>query len=78
MMKLSPLIFAALANASVANDIPTILSSNENFSTLVSLVTAAGLGGALSGEGPLTVFAPTVSLKLMHEPSSLFSNLFAS
>ena len=29
------------------------------FSTLVAAVTAAGLGDALSGEGPLTVFAPT-------------------
>ncbi|MSV37481.1 MAG: hypothetical protein F2916_05445 [Actinobacteria bacterium] len=32
---------------------------NEDFSTLVVSVTAAGLGEALSGEGPLTVFAPT-------------------
>jgi uncharacterized surface protein with fasciclin (FAS1) repeats len=32
---------------------------NENFSTLVTAITAAGLGDALSGEGPFTVFAPT-------------------
>ncbi|AWW75692.1 beta-Ig-H3/fasciclin [Erythrobacter sp. KY5] len=31
----------------------------DTFSTLVAAVTAAGLGDALSGEGPLTVFAPT-------------------
>jgi uncharacterized surface protein with fasciclin (FAS1) repeats len=29
------------------------------FKTLVSLVKQAGLGGALAGRGPLTVFAPT-------------------
>ena len=30
-----------------------------SFNTLVAAVTAADLGGALSGEGPFTVFAPT-------------------
>ncbi|MDG1491945.1 MAG: fasciclin domain-containing protein, partial [Planctomycetota bacterium] len=30
-----------------------------NFTTLVAAVEAAGLVDALSGEGPLTVFAPT-------------------
>jgi uncharacterized surface protein with fasciclin (FAS1) repeats len=33
--------------------------SISDFSILVEAVTAAGLGGALSGTGPLTVFAPT-------------------
>ncbi|MEM0993956.1 MAG: fasciclin domain-containing protein [Bacteroidota bacterium] len=32
---------------------------NENLSTLVTAVTAAGLVETLSGEGPFTVFAPT-------------------
>lgn len=32
---------------------------NEDFSTLVSLVQAAGLVETLAGEGPFTVFAPT-------------------
>jgi uncharacterized surface protein with fasciclin (FAS1) repeats len=36
-----------------------VAQSNADFSTLVAAVTAAGLGDALSGEGPLTVFAPT-------------------
>ncbi|MFQ3658943.1 MAG: phosphate ABC transporter substrate-binding protein PstS family protein [Anaerolineae bacterium] len=36
-----------------------IAAGNEDFSTLVELVTAAGLVDALSGEGPFTVFAPT-------------------
>lgn len=36
-----------------------IASSNEDFSTLVTAVTEAGLVDTLSGEGPFTVFAPT-------------------
>jgi uncharacterized surface protein with fasciclin (FAS1) repeats len=40
-------------------NIVAVAQGNENFSTLVAAVTAAGLGEALSGEGPLTVFAPT-------------------
>jgi branched-chain amino acid transport system substrate-binding protein len=36
-----------------------IAAGNESFSTLVTAVTAAGLGETLSGEGPFTVFAPT-------------------
>ena len=32
--------------------------SNKDFSTLVTALTAADLVGALSGEGPFTVFAP--------------------
>ena len=33
--------------------------SNDNFSTLVAAVQAGDLVGALSSEGPFTVFAPT-------------------
>lgn len=36
-----------------------IAIDNANFSTLVSAVVKAGLVDALSGPGPLTVFAPT-------------------
>ena len=36
-----------------------VAQGDEQFSTLVSAVTAAGLGETLSGEGPFTVFAPT-------------------
>ncbi len=36
-----------------------IAAGNPDFSTLVELVTAAGLGETLAGEGPFTVFAPT-------------------
>lgn len=40
-------------------DIVEILAEDANFSTLVSLVGTAGLGDALQGDGPLTVFAPS-------------------
>jgi uncharacterized surface protein with fasciclin (FAS1) repeats len=36
-----------------------IAAGNEDFSTLVTAVTEAGLAETLSGEGPFTVFAPT-------------------
>jgi len=36
-----------------------IAAGNDNFSTLVTAVKAAGLAETLSGEGPFTVFAPT-------------------
>ena len=36
-----------------------LAAGNDNFTTLVAAVEAAGLSEALAGEGPLTVFAPT-------------------
>ena len=36
-----------------------IATSSDDFSTLVAAVVEADLAGALSGEGPFTVFAPT-------------------
>lgn len=36
-----------------------IAAANEDFSTLVAAVKAAGLAETLSGDGPFTVFAPT-------------------
>jgi uncharacterized surface protein with fasciclin (FAS1) repeats len=41
------------------DDIVTIASTTEGFSTLVAALEAADLVGALQGEGPFTVFAPT-------------------
>ena len=38
-----------------------IAASDNNFSTLVAAVKAAGLVEALSGEGPFTIFAPSNS-----------------
>jgi uncharacterized surface protein with fasciclin (FAS1) repeats len=50
----------ATANAEAeAGTIVEVAQGNEDFSTLVSAVTAANLGDTLSGEGPYTVFAPT-------------------
>ena len=40
-------------------DIVDTAVANENFSTLATAVTEAGLVEALKGEGPFTVFAPT-------------------
>ena len=40
-------------------NIAEIAMGNENFSTLVTAVKAAGLAETLSSEGPFTVFAPT-------------------
>jgi uncharacterized surface protein with fasciclin (FAS1) repeats len=42
-----------------AGSIVDIASGNEDFSTLVALVSNAGLVETLQGEGPFTVFAPT-------------------
>ena len=36
-----------------------LAAGNDNLSTLVAAVQAAGLVGVLSGDGPFTVFAPT-------------------
>lgn len=56
--------FTALADhhdekKAAKQNIVEIAAGNEDFSTLVAAVTAAGLAETLSGEGPFTVFAPT-------------------
>ena len=40
-------------------NIVEVAVGNDNFETLVAAVQAADLAGALSGDGPFTVFAPT-------------------
>jgi uncharacterized surface protein with fasciclin (FAS1) repeats len=45
--------------AATAGNIVAVAQGAPTFSTLVSAVTAADLGGTLSGTGPFTVFAPT-------------------
>jgi uncharacterized surface protein with fasciclin (FAS1) repeats len=42
-----------------AGTIVDVAVADGRFTTLVEAVTAAGLAGTLSGEGPFTVFAPT-------------------
>lgn len=50
---------AVIANKASDKTIVEIAAGNKDFSTLVAAVKAAGLVETLSGDGPLTVFAPT-------------------
>jgi len=50
---------AACTDMSMQPDIVDIAASNDEFSTLVTAVQAAGLVETLKGDGPFTVFAPT-------------------
>ena len=52
-------IFELNNPAETAGTVVDIAVSNPDFSILVEAVTKAGLAGALSAEGPFTVFAPT-------------------
>ncbi|MDA8870780.1 fasciclin domain-containing protein [Rhizobiaceae bacterium] len=55
----SAAILAAAVTPGWAADIVDTAAGNEDFSTLVAAVQAAGLVDTLKGEGPFTVFAPT-------------------
>ena len=50
---------AAEEESAELGDIVAVAAANEDFSTLVAAVKAAGLVETLQGEGPFTVFAPT-------------------
>lgn len=52
-------LISACVPAATEPDIVDIAASNEQFSTLVAAVSAAGLVETLKGDGPFTVFAPT-------------------
>ena len=52
-------LISACVPASTEPDIVDIAASDDQFSTLVAAVTAAGLVDTLKGDGPFTVFAPT-------------------
>ena len=54
----SALALSACANMTSEPDIVDIAAGNEDFSTLVAAVSAAGLVETLKGDGPFTVFAP--------------------
>lgn len=57
-----PMTTEPMTSETMAEEMGTIVdvaSGNEDFSTLVAAVGAAGLAETLSGEGPFTVFAPT-------------------
>jgi len=47
------------ASEAAQSSIVEIAAGDENFATLVAALQAADLVGALSGDGPFTVFAPT-------------------
>jgi uncharacterized surface protein with fasciclin (FAS1) repeats len=49
----------SMSDAEEAGTIVDVAAGNEDFSTLVAAVQAAGLAETLSGDGPFTVFAPT-------------------
>jgi len=53
------LLATTIGFAQAGDTIPELASSSGRLDTLVSVVTAADLAGALSSEGPFTVFAPT-------------------
>ena len=52
-------VAAACAPMDAQPDIVDIAATNDQFSTLVAAVTAAGLVDTLKGDGPFTLFAPT-------------------
>jgi len=52
-------LIAACVPVQKEPDIIDIAASNDDFSTLVAAVSAAGLVDTLKGDGPFTVFAPT-------------------
>jgi uncharacterized surface protein with fasciclin (FAS1) repeats len=64
-MKKLVLIFTIILSFGIANNanaqgtIVDVAVGNEDFSTLVAALKAADLVGALQGDGPFTVFAPT-------------------
>jgi uncharacterized surface protein with fasciclin (FAS1) repeats len=49
-------------NTTAQGTIVDVAVGNEDFSTLVTALKAAGLVGALQAEGPFTVFAPRTLL----------------
>lgn len=54
----SALVLSACASMTSSPDIVDIAAGNDDFSTLVAAVSAAGLVDTLKSDGPFTVFAP--------------------
>lgn len=59
LLSLSALAVLVVPSFAAEKDIVDIAAGNKDFSTLVSLVKAAGLVDTLKGKGPFTVLAPT-------------------
>lgn len=55
----SPEPTAPASPSATGQDIVEVASNTIGFSTLTTAITQANIGSVLSGEGPLTVFAPT-------------------
>ena len=62
-------------NVIAQETIVDVAVGNEDFSTLVTALKAADLVGALQGDGPFTVFAPTNGAFAKIDPSTLSSLL---
>ncbi|MCY4525712.1 MAG: phosphate ABC transporter substrate-binding protein PstS family protein [Anaerolineaceae bacterium] len=65
MMKFRSILFLAVVLAlpfaivqAGSHTLATLVAENEQLTTLQTLVDAAGMGDALAGEGPLTLYAP--------------------
>lgn len=80
---LTPFFLHFVAYAQVCTgatqSIPEIATTNDDFSTLVAAVQAAGLLDAVSGDGPIDVFAPTNAAfeKLLSELGATPAELLA-
>ena len=59
LLAIALIVMSSLSVMAQETTIVDIAAGDDDFSTLVSLVEAAGLVDTLSGEGPFTVFAPT-------------------
>jgi len=55
----SPALAEHHGEKKMVKNVVEIAASNDQFSTLVAAIKAAGLAEALSGKGPFTIFAPT-------------------
>ena len=66
---------AVSKNAIAQGTIVDVAVGNKDFSTLVTALKAADLVGALQGEGPFTVFAPTNDAFAKIDPNTLGSLL---
>ena len=64
-------------NVVAQQTIVDVAVGNEDFSTLVTALKAADLVGALQGDGPFTVFAPTNDAFAKLDPNTLSSLLEA-
>ena len=59
MITMAAALFVSTASFAQKSDIVSLAAGNDDLSTLVAAVKAAGLVETLQGTGPFTVFAPT-------------------